>query len=110
MVDLDDAEFNQEESSIAERLAKNDPVFEPTVLNQLSQANLPLRGPLRQQIIENARQATRNRRTIEGISSRVAANVSTPITQVIEESIQTRVKSRVQQSITRMAKNIDEQR
>jgi len=108
MVDLSEDLNQGETESLAERLARNDPIFEPTSLNQLAEADLPLRGPLRQRIIENARDRAIERRTIEGLSSRIAANVAAPITQIMEESIRQRVQERVQQSATRIATNMDE--
>lgn len=108
MVDLSDTEVEQGEKSLAERLAANEPVFEPTTLEKLAEADLPLRGPLRQRIVENARDRALERRTVEGISRRVAANVSAPITEIIQQSIEGRVRERVQQSVTRLAANRSE--
>lgn len=108
MADLSEIDVEQDGKSLAERLANNDPVFEPTTLNKLADADLPLRGPLRQRMIENARDRTLQRRTIQGISNRVAANIAAPITEIVEQSIRERVTERIQESATRAAANRSE--
>jgi len=108
MVDLSDTDIEQGEESLAERLAANEPVFRPTTLERLAEADLPLRGPLRQRIVENARDRALERRTIEGISRRVATNISAPITEIVQQSIEGRVQERVRESVTRIAANRSE--
>lgn len=106
MADLSEEDLAQVEGdSLADRLARNEPVFEPTVLNSLADADLPLRGPLRRRVVENARDSVVERRSIEGISNRLAANISAPISQIIEQSIRDRVRERIQESVTRVATN-----
>lgn len=102
---LDENEYGQEETttqSLANRLEAGEPIFEPTTLNKLADADLPLRGPLRQRMAEVARQRARNRRTLESVSNRVASNVARPITEVIQETLQGTVRDGIQSSVTSM--------
>lgn len=88
---------------LSERAETNEPLVDTPVLNAWAEMDLPMRGEARENIIQRMREQLRNRRTVEGIASRIAANATSPITNAIEEEAQDRVRGRVEETLKEQA-------
>jgi len=67
---------------IATQAVPNDPrqpIIEPEFLDYWSQLNLPLRGRMRRQVVQNVAQYARRRRSLEGVSERLASQIISPL-------------------------------
>jgi len=91
--------------SLAEKRAQDECLREPKAIQTFAELDMPLRGPLRQQVLDNAAMAARQRRTIQGVSERVARTVSDPVVQVLQKSLEERARDRAEQIATRVASN-----
>lgn len=80
------------------RVIENEPIIEPMAMEGLLDADLPFRGPLRQEVLEGVLQQVRARRTLQGISSRVASQAVAPVTNVLESRAQDRLTQRIEAS------------
>lgn len=90
---------------LRERAASDEPLIEPMFLEQLEQANLPFRGPLREEAVQELRMIVSNRRTVSGIASRIATQVSNPITNAVQNQTERRVQERLVETIQNAAED-----
>lgn len=78
-----------------------EPIVEPGIARQWTEANLPFRGQVRQRIAERTVEDIRRRRTIDGLSTRIATAAVTPITTEIEGMVTERIRQRLNQQAQR---------
>lgn len=89
------------QSSLPDRT--DEPFIEPKVLNTLADIELPFRGQFRQRVIRSIARQARQRRTIDGIASRVASQVSAPITEEIRAALQDTVESGLKDQVSNVS-------
>jgi hypothetical protein len=94
-----------EEKSISQKGEMDECIREPKAVETIADLDPPLRGPLRQQILDNTAETLRQRRTIEGISQRAANNIAAPLGDVLQRSVQQRAQERVAEVAARLAAN-----
>lgn len=80
---------------LTERAQAQEPLVDPYVLNKLDQMDLPFRGEVRQNILKRVKEHVKRRRTVEGVSNRIASNISTPITEAVRGEVEDRTQRRV---------------
>lgn len=80
---------------LRQRAEANEPLVDTFLLDMWAELDPPFRGERRQNILERMRAQARNRRTVEGISSRIAVNISSPVTNAIQEEVEDRTQARV---------------
>lgn len=88
---------------IRNRAANDEPLLEPRFLKEIEQANLPFRGPVRKEVVQEVRLIVANRRTVSGIASRVATQVSNPLTNAVQNQTERRVQERLTEAIQNAA-------
>lgn len=89
---------------IRERAQANEPILDTYFLDLWAELDLPLRGERRQNIVERMRAQIRNRRTVEGVSSRIATNLTSPVQNALNEEMEDRVRGRIQGQIEERVK------
>lgn len=104
---MDDRQYEQENlrEDVRERLARNDPIFEPMLLETWSELDLPLRGQIRQEAVERAAQQVAQRRTIDGIATRAANQVVSPFVTVVQGQAEDTIRRAITNNVQRAAEN-----
>jgi|APHM01.1.fsa_nt_gi hypothetical protein len=97
-----------DDQELRDRVETNEPLLDTPALNALEEADLPLRGGMRENILIRVKASVRERRTVEGISSRLATNIVSPISSALEDEAQDRVRKRVVDQIKQRAGDRDE--
>lgn len=85
---------------LSRRAERDEPLVDTPVINSLIEADMPLRGDIRQRVLVRLRENIRQRRTVGGISERIASNAVAPINNAIRTEAEERVRSRVQEGLT----------
>lgn len=93
----------ERKQEIRERAIRDDPLINPNIMEQWVDADLPLRGPFRERVSRRLLVAIKERRTVSGISQRIASQLTTPITNAVREETEGRVQSRIQETIQNRA-------
>ena len=90
-------------SSIREALPDepDEAIVEPRLAQQWTEVDLPFRGEVRERVAKRFAEDIRRRRTIDGLSSRVAVAAVTPITTELQNMATERIKSRLNQQAQR---------
>lgn len=91
---------------LSERAAENEPLIETPILNMLANENRPLLGDIRRNILLRVREEVQERRTVGGLSDRIATTLTQPVTTAIRTEAEQRVQERVQQGVTQVAENM----
>jgi len=94
---------------LAERADANEPIVSTPALDVWAELDLPLRGEIRQNVVERLRHQARSRRTVEGVASRIAANITSPVTNAIQDEAEDRVRGRVQSQLEKQLQRRSEQ-
>lgn len=90
---------------LADRAEQQEPLFDTPLLDTWAEMDMPLRGERRQNVIDRLRAQIKGRRTVEGISARLADNLASPITTAIEQETEGVVRQRVEEFIQNRARN-----
>lgn len=98
------------EDDLRERAEANEPIIDTPLINMWAELDLPLRGERRENVIQRMRAQLRNRRTVEGISSRLAANLTSPVQNAVNEEMEDRVRGRIQGQIEEQVENSNQRR
>lgn len=86
----------------------NQAIIEPRLAQQWTEANLPFRGEVRQRVAKRFTEDIRRRRTIDGLSSRLATATVTPITSELQSIATERVRDRLNQQAQRAVQSGDD--
>lgn len=81
-MDHEEPDFSAIQDYLPDRA--DEPVVEPMALEQWADLDLPLRGQMRQRMASALANNVRERRTIDGLASRIAGQAVSPIAQEIE--------------------------
>lgn len=93
----------QRREDLARRADEQEPLVDTPVLDMWAELDAPLRGDIRENVINRLRMQVKGRRTVEGIAGRIASNVTTPVTSAIQSETEERVKKNVQEALERQA-------
>lgn len=91
---------------VSERVQADEPLIDPVVLDALEEADLPLRGEFRKNVLKKISAQVRQRRTVDGVAARLSSNIVSPISTAMEQELDSRVRKR----ITERAKEMTEDR
>lgn len=106
MVPVGDDE--EQAADVSSRVKQNEPLVDTVVLDEWLKAELPLRGEMRKKVLARLRKNIRNRRTVEGIASRISSAVTRPITNAIQEEAEDRIQQQVVERAKKRAEGTSE--
>lgn len=68
-----------------------DPVIEPVLLDRWSELDPPLRGEIRQNIVDDIKENIKNRRTPESLANRMSKEIVEPVNRAAMKEAESRV-------------------
>jgi hypothetical protein len=82
-----------------------EPLLDTKVLDMWAEANAPLRGRIRQRVLDKTRLQLKERRTVQGVANRVSNLAVTPVTTAMREEAEEETREAIEKFLERRANN-----
>lgn len=103
--ELTDEQVEQAADEIAQRLEQQQatkPIVDTVILNQLVEADVPLRGQMREEFLRRLRNQIRQRRTVHGISNMIARTAISPLTNLVQDQLEQTLSNQIKQQLQKI--------